>query len=152
MARLRREGELPVRAVPGVDLQWLRDRMARLAWQVRRRAEDPDTFCVRFASDIPENYKEYLQSPQWKAIQDNVLAEARYECACCFNKATEVHHRDYRPRVLRGEDLSPLVALCHGCHEKIERDHTGAKRKSWNDKERVLAALVARKEGSGRVT
>jgi len=148
MARLRREGGLPVYAVPGVDLTELQRNMTTLFWQARKKREDLDAFAVRFATDLPQGYyNEYRQSPQWRAIRRTVRARTRYECACCFKRATEVHHRDYRPRVLRGEDLSPLVPLCHECHEKIERDVTGKKR-SWNDKERVLADLVTRKERS----
>jgi hypothetical protein len=72
-----------------------------------------------------------------------VLAAANYECACCTSRVTEVHHRDYRPNVLSGNNIIPLVAVCRPCHTKIER--TKAK-ESWNEAEIVLASMVAAKE------
>lgn len=48
----------------------------------------------------------------WQSIRERVLERDRGECQCCGRKAEQVHHRDYRPRVLSGEDIDPLVSVC----------------------------------------
>jgi hypothetical protein len=121
----------------------LRSQWAAFEWHLRLQERQPDRFVVAFADQVP-NYHEYLDGPLWKkSIRPRVLAEARYECACCEAKATQVHHRDYRPRVLSGDDLSPLVALCKRCHDLIDKVKG---KQSWNEAERLLAAMVAAKE------
>ena len=118
--------------------------MARLHWRGEKRKEDPDAFLVAFVGWIPNfDYNAYLSSEQWQGIRRRKMEAAEYKCKCCKRRATQVHHRDYRPRVLAGEDLSPLVALCHQCHNMVEYDDTGRKRDVWQDKERILAELTA---------
>lgn len=117
---------------------------AKFFWKCHAKKKEPDNFLVPFASWLPEGfYDEYLTTALWRSISDRVLSEANYECACCSARATEVHHRDYRPRVLRGEDLTPLVAICRKCHRRIDNLKG---EKSWNAAESLLAELVARKE------
>jgi 5-methylcytosine-specific restriction endonuclease McrA len=84
-------------------------------------------------------YNAYRKSAKWKLIRGKVLRIHNHECACCGAEATEVHHRDYRPRVLEGKDLNALVPLCRSCHDCIEDARKG---KSWNAGEQVLARMV----------
>ncbi len=115
---------------------------ARLNWECERKRKSPDDFVWPFSSwllayDPGFKYHEYLKSDLWYQIRDRVLVAARYQCAGCFNTAGHVHHRDYRPRVLRGGDDSPLVALCKRCHDRV---HANAP--SWQEIERRLAEIV----------
>ena len=47
---------------------------------------------------------------------------------------------------MEGRDLSPLVAVCRSCHDRIDKDENGRARNVWNEKEAILARLVAEKE------
>lgn len=105
--------------------------------------QHPDKFLVAFVRNKDWYENEYLTGTLWKSIRERVLKDASHKCACCPAKATEVHHRDYRPRVLSGDDISPLVALCRKCHRRI--DEVKGKN-SWNESERLLAELVAAEE------
>lgn len=131
-------------ADPGSRAQMIRS-WARLTWESDIRRRDPNAFVVAFAGWVLNlDYNAYLRSPVWRAIRQRKLETADYKCECgCGRRATLVHHRDYRPRVLAGEDLSPLVALCWQCHHVVEFDNRRRKRDVWQDKERVLAELVA---------
>lgn len=104
----------------------IRPRLARLCWIVERQRVDPNLFLVGFA---PEGYEAYRQTPTWAEIRRRVLTRAGDICECYNNRATQVHHRDYRPRVMAGEDLGALVAVCKGCHDKIEVARKGC---SWH--------------------
>lgn len=147
--------------VPATVGDAIRQGLARITWETRKQKDDPNAFLVpfahypwllaervagyaAFARDYAD-YETYLRSPLWQAIRDRALKLAGNECAACPNKATQVHHRDYRLRVLLGEDLTPLVALCAACHKKVDKVGKRA-RESWNEKERILAALVAKKD------
>jgi len=117
---------------------------AKFHWRDETKKRDRNAFPVHFASDVSDrDYIAYLESPLWKRIGSQVLKAAGYQCAGCFAKATQVHHRDYRPRILDGDDTSALVALCGACHDKVHNDEMGKKRASWNECERVLAEIVA---------
>lgn len=122
--------------------------MASLVWRANRKRSDPDAFTVHFASDVPD-YKSYLRSSKWRRIKLEVFKAADHRCAGCSEKANQVHHRDYRPRVLRGDDLSPLVALCKTCHDRVhhhDRVHYNdpKKKRTWGECEKFLADLVGR--------
>jgi len=121
--------------------------MARLRWRVRRAQQDPDAFHVHFASQVPD-YPSYQYSAEWEAIRSKVLDAADHRCACCSKKAKQVHHRDYRPRVLRGEDLTPLVAICGKCHKRVHNNEAGKRRDTWDECERVLAEMVAENQAA----
>jgi 5-methylcytosine-specific restriction endonuclease McrA len=120
-----------------------RHSFASFFWKCDAKKRDPDLFLVAFAGWLPDGYYEaYRKTSTWRAIRKRALAAADYECACCPSRATEVHHRDYRPRVLSGDEISPLVAICRKCHDRIEE----AKKVSWNKAEALLACMVAEKE------
>jgi hypothetical protein len=119
--------------------------LAVMMWKSERQLADPDAFIVKFATGpFPnglKNYQEYRRSAEWGRIRGEVLAAARYHCAACEGRATQVHHRDYRPRVLRGEDTRPLVPICVQCHDAIHASPW------WEEQEALLIALVSRHEG-----
>lgn len=122
--------------------------LARLSWMVKTKEANPDLFLVPFSSDIhsfpdaSESYRSYLAGELWHAIRIKVLDRSGGRCECCGEGATQVHHRDYRPRVIRGEDLLPLVSICRHCHKFIHNDpETGKARSSWQDEEAALAEI-----------
>jgi hypothetical protein len=120
--------------------RWIKRAML---WRKYLQAANPNAFLLQ----IPRgNYTEYLRSPEWRELRARVLAQANYECSGCDKRAMEVHHRDYRPRVLSGEDLVPLVALCATCHHDTHFAGPGLKRERWIEQERALAAMVQAKE------
>lgn len=67
------------------------------------------------------SFRAYLKSPLWQSIRARVF-EAQPLCiACGRKKATQVHHRAYDPKTLRGDCLNSLSAVCARCHRKAER-------------------------------
>jgi len=75
-----------------------------------------------------KNYKQYLQTDQWKRKRELVLDRANQLCEGCRERpATEVHHLTY-DRVF-DEFLYDLVAMCDVCHAKChpesEQDSDG---------------------------
>lgn len=66
-------------------------------------------------------YHEFLKSPEWFTLRENVKARDHNQCRVC-NKKTElvVHHKTYeRWRLCLSEDL---MTVCKKCHEKIHFD------------------------------
>jgi hypothetical protein len=114
---------------------------AETKWKDALKERDENAFLVPFVNWIRPtiDYNSYLETPLWKEIKGKVLTRAGRKCACCSQRATEVHHRDYRPRVLAGADLSPLVPVCRACHDLIEEERT----KNWQAGEAKLAQLVS---------
>lgn len=63
------------------------------------------------------NYREYLRSPEWRAIRAEKLRQAGNQCALCPNtKRLEVHHRTYDR--LGKERPDDLIVLCDRCHRR----------------------------------
>jgi hypothetical protein len=113
---------------------------ATLSWEGSQRHEFPNKFWHPFA---PSGYDAYLRSDVWRRISRRIKTEAGNKCACCPNKATQVHHRCYRPRVMTGEDMSLLIALCADCHKTVDFDERGKVRDA-HSKERTLAEMFDR--------
>ena len=64
------------------------------------------------------SYEQYLSSPIWYFLRKMVMKSSRGMCRGCYiNKATQVHHMSYSPRVLLGHRLEKLVPVCAMCHE-----------------------------------
>jgi hypothetical protein len=124
----------------GLD-EYIRQTFAKWAWRAEILKHNPDAFLVAFVRD-PIAYEAYLKSRKWKRIREQTLRAWGFECACCDRKATQVHHRDYRPRVLAGGDSNALVPLCAECHDKIE---DARKSKSWQAGEQRLFQMIAAK-------
>lgn len=61
-------------------------------------------------------YREYLQTPEWKATRKQKLKRANYKCQLCnAGGVLNVHHRTYERR--GNEDDNDLIVLCQPCHE-----------------------------------
>lgn len=64
-------------------------------------------------------YDAYLQSPEWRAKREKVIARANGICEGCGEKrAVAVHHLTYDG--VGDELLFDLVAICDECHKKAE--------------------------------
>src|ERR1700761_8112362 len=112
-----------------------------MAWTLKPIDRGPDDSAVPFVPD-DKAYNRYRKSVLWQKIRARILTTARGRCRCCGGKATEVHHRDYRPRVLAGNDDAALVSICADCHRNIHFAPNGKRREDWEEGERMLAALV----------
>lgn len=68
------------------------------------------------------DYGEFLQTPYWKAVAQQVRHRSRYRCQVCNSaEFLQVHHRDYS---IHGEEhlyLNELVCLCSTCHQTHHR-------------------------------
>ena len=85
------------------------------------------------------SYSEYRKSACWAALRNRVMKRANFVCECCGSWASEVHIRDYRPRVLSGNDLNAIIAVCAACHEYILVDPaTGRDRETHEEQEAIL--------------
>lgn len=149
------KAELEALLRPHGDLYYIDDQIARwigtILWRRRREAADLDAFLVASATEVKafpdghSSYDAYLGSRLWGRIRRRVLSRADHRCECCGSEAKEVHIRDFRPRVLRGDDLLPLVAVCLTCHGYIHEDpKSGKKRASHKEHELALAHIHGR--------
>lgn len=70
------------------------------------------------------DYKEYMQSREWRDRANIVKAHANWRCRICNRHESEVtldaHHNTYER--LGHERLSDLICLCRDCHELYERN------------------------------
>jgi hypothetical protein len=131
------DAELQERTFVNFAPEKIRREMAEFFCYADRKHQSPDLFWHPFA---PSGYAAYLKSDIWRRISKKIKAEAGNKCACCPNRATQVHHRCYRPRVMTGEDTSLLIALCAECHRTIDFDEQGKVREA-HAKERTLAKM-----------
>lgn len=74
-----------------------------------------------------QTYANYLASKQWWVIRNRVIVRDKGRCQICPRPADQVHHLDYSPATLTGDNDSALVSLCGHCHGKIEFDCKGKK-------------------------
>jgi 5-methylcytosine-specific restriction endonuclease McrA len=66
------------------------------------------------------SYREYLASRMWRKIREAVLEQFPM-CQCCDSSfSTAVHHVSYDFKTMKGRRRENLVAICDGCHLKIE--------------------------------
>lgn len=76
------------------------------------------------------NYVDFLNTPYWKAISEEVKKKAHYKCQICNgNKKLQVHHRSYENHGLELYHLEDLICLCEDCHTKYHFKHYGTNRK-----------------------
>ena len=131
-----------------------RDKGRLFGWKVYKK-RNAELALMGFKS-----YAEYLGSELWKAIHARVLTR-HVRCAFCPDASVQIHHLSYLPPVLRGEDDSPLIAVCRGCHYSIEVDESGRKRSPFEVGQLIfsrrvewinelLAKLYPRRFGAGR--
>ncbi len=68
-------------------------------------------------------YRDYLQTPYWKAVAHQARRRAQFKCGLCGESAPlSVHHRTYENRGSEAEHLTDLIALCSGCHETFHAE------------------------------
>ena len=65
------------------------------------------------------NYQDFLNTPYWVAIANQVKYEAGYRCSLCNSEYNlRTHHKTYSRH---GEELSrwdkDLICLCDNCHK-----------------------------------
>lgn len=89
------------------------------------------------------SYKVYLRSDLWKKIREKALKRDGNQCRICQKPARCVHHTSYRVKVLKGKSIRQLVSLCHDCHQSVEYDESGDRRRSFAQVRAVTKEGVA---------
>lgn len=89
------------------------------------------------------SYKDYLSSSLWISIRSKILS-TNTVCACCNKQANTVHHRNYTEDTLTGKSSKALIALCRGCHYRIE--FTNGKKLSLAQANKKLKARIYKKK------
>jgi 5-methylcytosine-specific restriction endonuclease McrA len=91
--------------------------------------------CGKWVSKLiaEDRLDKFYNSPQWRKLRKEVIAENKNECQDCkakgyYTKANTVHHQQYvrkHPRLalsrtytFQGKEYINLVPLCHDCHEQ----------------------------------
>lgn len=86
-------------------------------------------------------YQDYLKSPRWREIREDVMRRDNWECRACGHAATQVHHRRYDKRTMDGATTKWLIALCGGCHNRIHfKDGIKLKRRKVEAELRAMLA------------
>lgn len=75
------------------------------------------------------SYSEYLSSDLWKIVQKRVYIKRPKLCMLCYDKSTCLHHNRYHGADLCGSSIKFIIPLCNSCHEYLEYDSNGLKRK-----------------------
>lgn len=91
-----------------------------VALKVRQKAGVAETEAFRKQANREwfRVYGLYLQSPEWKAKRNLVLARDGHRCkACEQQQATQVHHLTYEN--VCQEILFELISVCEDCHSII---------------------------------
>lgn len=65
------------------------------------------------------SYTQYLDSELWDSIRQRVVQYKGWRCCTCGAPHTEIHHYDYSPESLRGDDLTNLWPICGTCHKEV---------------------------------
>ncbi len=82
-----------------------------------------DNICNCEEEDVSQairemNYKDFLQTPYWKAIAQQVRYKADYRCQICNADAElHIHHRTYEIHGSEHRNLSELICACSQCHQ-----------------------------------
>ena len=91
-------------------------------WFVKRAATILDSLEIPkelLTFEARPDYKEYLQSPQWKSLTAKKRKEAGNKCQLCNDGEVtlHVHHRTYEN--IYKESMEDLIVLCENCHKKF---------------------------------
>jgi len=66
------------------------------------------------------NYKDFLNTPFWKAVASHCKYKGKYKCHICNgSKQLETHHKTYENHGYEQFNLKDLVTLCNECHSKF---------------------------------
>ena len=63
----------------------------------------------------------YLKSEAWQRKRYVVMKRDNWQCVCCGEKATQVHHKRYAKYNIGKEPIEWLVSVCKSCHERQHR-------------------------------
>lgn len=64
------------------------------------------------------NYRDFLQTPYWKAISSQVMKRNNYRCQLCGKQGLlNVHHASYDIHGYERQNYDKLVCLCEDCHQ-----------------------------------
>ena len=99
----------------------------RAFWEKYRRAKLDEIGIDSKAVErkiVSMDYKEFLETPYWKAIALHVREAAGRTCAICGKKGgvLHVHHKTYKHHGRELEHLEDLVCLCWKCHKEIHKE------------------------------
>lgn len=83
------------------------------------------------------NYKEYLESANWKSKRDERIMADKVCQICGRPFDLNVHHMTYAN--VPYEKMSDLITVCRNCHLKIEQ----LKVQSWYDSFTIVNDLIA---------
>ncbi|RPJ79215.1 MAG: HNH endonuclease [Alphaproteobacteria bacterium] len=67
---------------------------------------------------VLSNYKEYMDSNEWKSLRKLAYQRAKHKCELCLEKASSVHHVKY-PKIYKEDCLDNLVVVCDKCHKLL---------------------------------
>ncbi len=69
-----------------------------------------------------KDYKEFLESPFWKAMKATLRKKKQFQkCCCCGSeKDIELHHMKYQD-FLDYSSKKNIIPTCRDCHEKIHQ-------------------------------
>lgn len=76
----------------------------------------PEGF-IEKAKTMP--YRDFLQTPYWRLVSDEVKSERKVCQMCGSSKNLEVHHTTYDIRGDEPRHMDKLQLLCHKCHSKV---------------------------------
>lgn len=66
------------------------------------------------------NYRDFLNTPYWKAVSAEKRRKAKYRCELCNNTGLlNVHHKTYEHHGYEKDYLNDLIVLCEDCHKKF---------------------------------
>lgn len=86
------------------------------------------------------NYQIYLNSPEWKALRQQVISRANGICERCHNRPiSHIHHLTYVR--FGNEYLEDLEGLCIPCHEYYHPKQV-AKQKALDGIQKELDGLT----------
>jgi hypothetical protein len=100
-----------------------------------------------YAKTKPITYAGYISRKIWKKKRERVLDKYEYQCQRCASQmedlphCLQVHHMEYTKENLVGSSLEGLLLLCKWCHNEIEFDTSGSKKKKRSLEEANKAAL-----------
>jgi hypothetical protein len=73
---------------------------------------------IKILKITPNNYNEYLQTPEWQNIRKEALQRAGYKCQLCSEiRLLHIHHNTYEN--IGNENPKDLIVLCESCHAKF---------------------------------
>lgn len=66
------------------------------------------------------NYKDFLKTPYWDAVSNQVKKNNVYTCQLCGakNVTLHVHHPNYDFHGYEADNIDKLLCLCEKCHQK----------------------------------